>query len=212
MVGFDAHFVMLAFRPAIPASVPRAKERVEQLLIDLQKAGERIVIPTPSLTEFLVHAGTAGPQYLDTIQKSVRFKISPFGLRASVEVAAAIKASIKKGNKRGGSTDTWAKVNFDRQIAAISKVEGCHTLYSDDPGLKLFAQKLGLKVLSLADLDLPPSKTPLLDKLDELDEEEKTIKGTDKNSTGLQPDSARGTGDATRTEEGGHQREKKEEG
>jgi hypothetical protein len=37
MVGFDAHFVMLALRPAIPASVDHAKDRVLNLLDELQK-------------------------------------------------------------------------------------------------------------------------------------------------------------------------------
>jgi len=36
MVGFDAHFVMLALRPAIPASVDHAKDRVLNLLDELQ--------------------------------------------------------------------------------------------------------------------------------------------------------------------------------
>jgi len=203
MVGFDAHFVMLALRPAIPASVPRAKERVEHLLATLQKAGERIVIPTPALSEFLVHAGAAGPRYLDTIQRSARFKISPYGVRAAVEVAAAIASAIKKGNKRGASKDTWAKVNFDRQIAAIAKVDGCHTIYSDDPGLKTFAETLGLKVQMLADLDLPPSNTPLLDGLDELNVKETTVTGTDKNSAGLQEHRPSGPRDAARAKEEG---------
>jgi len=171
VVGFDANFVMLALRPGIPASVPRAKQRVEKLLADLQKAGERIVIPTPSLTEFLVHSGTAGPKYLDTIQKASRFKIASFGVRAAVEVAAAIEQAIKKGNKRGGIKGTLSKVNFDRQIAAVAKVEGCHSLYSDDRDLGKFAATLGLRVFTLADLDLPPSNTPLLDVLDDLEEQ-----------------------------------------
>src|SRR5438477_12954036 len=103
MVGFDAHFVMLALYPSIPASVDRAKERVEKLLSDLQQSGERIVIPTPALSEFLVHAGAAGPQYIDTLQKSSKFKIAPFGVRAAIEVASALESAIKKGNKRDGS-------------------------------------------------------------------------------------------------------------
>jgi hypothetical protein len=122
-----------------------------------------------------VHAGAAGPQYLDTIQKSRRFKVSPFGVRAAVEVAAAIEQAIKKGSKRGGIRATMAKVNFDRQIAAITKVEGCHTLYTDDRDLKTFAESLGLKVYRLADLDLPPSDIPLLEQLEELEEDKRTL-------------------------------------
>jgi len=192
MVAFDAHFVMLALRPAIPTSVDRAKDRVANLLLELQKAGERIIIPTPALTEFLVHAEAAAPRYLDELQKSAKFKIASYGIRAAVEIAARIASAIKKGNKREGSKDTWAKVNFDRQIAGIAKVEGCHTIYTDDDNLKKFAETLGLKVIALADIELPPSKTPLLDVLDNITnaQEEKTVTGTDQNTAGLQSDSA----------------------
>ena len=190
MVAFDAHFLMLALRSALPTSVDRAKERVEKLLTDLQQSGERIVIPTPALCEFLVHAGTAGPQYIDTLQKSLKFKVAPFSVRAAVEVASAIEIAIKKGNKRGGSKDTWAKVNFDRQIAAIAKVEGCHTIYSDDDGLKKFAERLKLKVVTLAELDLPPSKHPLIDKMEELQaQQEKEVANTAPRQTDSAPDS-----------------------
>jgi predicted nucleic acid-binding protein len=167
MVAFDASFAMLALRPAIPASVDHAKDRVVNLLIDLQKAGERIVIPTPALTEFLVHAEAAASEYLDELQKSARFKIAPYGLRAAVEVAVIIEAAITKKDKRDGSRDRWAKVNFDRQIAAIAKVEGAHTIYSDDKDLGKFAVKMGMRVVTLADLPVPPSKTPLFDNLPE---------------------------------------------
>jgi|SRR5580765_7611194 len=198
MVGFDAHFVMLALRPAIPASVDRAKDRVLNLLDELQNKGERIVIPTPALTEFLVHAEAAGPRYLDEIQRSIRFKIAPYGVRAAVEVAAAIESAVTKKDKRDGTRDTWAKVNFDRQIAGIAKVEGCHTIYTDDKGVKSFAERLGLKVIQLQEVDLPPSKTPLLDGLDEPNEKAQETKAAE-NSAGLQADGAGSTGDAAGT-------------
>ncbi len=165
MIAFDAHFIMLALRPAIPASVDHAKHRVLGLLESLQKSGERILVPTPALTEFLVHAESAAPAYMDELQKSSRFKIAPYGIRASVEVASIIATAIKEGNKRSGSKDTWAKVKFDRQIAAIAKVEGCHTIYTDDDNLKSFAEALGMKAITLQDVPVPPSKTPLFDNL-----------------------------------------------
>lgn len=168
MVVFDAHFLMLALRPAIPASVDHAKARVLNLLNELQKAGERIVVPTPALTEFLVHAEAAASGYLDELQKSYRFKIAPYGVRAAAEVASVIEAAVTKKAKKDGSKGTWAKVNFDRQIAAIGKVEAAHTIYTDDEDLGKFAVKMGMKVVTLAELKLPPSKTPLLDLLDEL--------------------------------------------
>lgn len=127
-----------------------------------------IVIPTPVLTELMVRAGAAGQQYLQELTKSAQFTVSPYDTRAAVEVAAAIRGAIVKGKKKGGSSESWAKVNFDRQIAAICKVEGAHTIYTGDEKLGKFAVTLGLKIVKLADLPIPPSKHPLLDILDEI--------------------------------------------
>lgn len=93
-------------------------------------------------------------------------------------------------------------MNFDRQIAGTVKVAGCHTIYSDDKGVQNFAKKLGLKVVSLAQLDIPPSKFPLIDKMEELNaEKEKETTRAAENPVGLQADSAGRTGDQTGSKE-----------
>jgi predicted nucleic acid-binding protein len=181
MVVFDAHFLMLALRPAVPASVDKPKERVANLLTELQQADERIIVPTPVLAEFLVHAEKAASAYIEELQKSSRFKISPFGTRAAIEVSILIASAVKKKNKKAGSKGTWAKVNFDRQIAAIGKVEKAHTIYTDDEDLGKFAGRMGMKVITLADVPIPPSKHPLFDELDELNESEKHDEPNEKN-------------------------------
>jgi hypothetical protein len=98
----------------------------------LQQKKEKIIIPTPSLSEVLVVAGAAGPAYLTQLSDSARFKICPFDEKASVEAAIAIRnalSSLSKGAKKSG-TSTWAKVKFDRQIVAISKGRrGAHNLF-----------------------------------------------------------------------------------
>lgn len=133
------------------------------LIETLHQSREKIVIPTPVFAEVLVHSGKAGSTYLAELQKSSKFKIAAFDTRAAIEVAADIVVSKKKGDKRGGSKETWAKANFDRQIAAISKAEGAHTIYTDDKGVAIPAKRMGMKIVRLADLPLPLSKTPLLD-------------------------------------------------
>jgi hypothetical protein len=39
------------------------------------------------------------------------------------------------------ASGTWAKANFDRQITAIAKSEGGHTIYTDDHGLAKHAKR-----------------------------------------------------------------------
>ena len=73
MVVFDASILLFVFEENVKASVPRAKERVEYLIDTLSKTGEKIIIPTPALSECLVHAGPAGPEYLNIIGKQSCF-------------------------------------------------------------------------------------------------------------------------------------------
>jgi hypothetical protein len=43
-------------------------------------------------------------------------------------------------------------------------------MFTDDNGVKNFSERLGLKVIRLEQVELPPSKTPLLDGLEEPNE------------------------------------------
>jgi rRNA-processing protein FCF1 len=166
MVIFDSTFALLVWLPGVPASVPQAKERIEHLINELHTQQNKIIIPTPVITELLVRAGSAGPQYLVEITKSVKFRVAPFDTRAAVEAAALLGTALKGGKKKGSSgTGSWPKTKFDHQIVAIAKVEGGDTVYTDDDDLGKLALKVGLKVVTLADLPLPPSKTPLFDNL-----------------------------------------------
>jgi hypothetical protein len=169
MVGIDATTLMLLLRPGIPIPngpnglpIDRPKERIEYLVQKLDKTGTNIVIPTPALSEALVRAGVAGSQDLiEKLQKFAVFRIEPFDLRAAIEVAAMSRDAMAGGGKRGQSSATWAKVKYDRQIVAISKVHGVTTIYSDDGDIRALGEKAKIKVVSVADLPLPPQKAQL---------------------------------------------------
>ena len=64
------------------------------------------------------------------------------------------------GDRPKSSTDTYAKIKYDRQIAAIAKVEGATAIYSDDDNVRSYAQRLGIRAIALADLPLPLPTTP----------------------------------------------------
>lgn len=176
MVSIDAGFLGLMLYPnARPPDDPNTKkptvkapQRIEKLLEDLDLAHERIIIPAPALSEFLVLVGKAGPQYLNEISNQPSFYIRPFDQMAAVELAAMELLARSKGPKRAPASPDcpWQKVKFDRQIVAISKLHGAHTIYSDDGDIKNIAGDIGIKVISCWELDLPQSKTPLLDILD----------------------------------------------
>jgi predicted nucleic acid-binding protein len=156
--------------PATKLPLTKAQERIEQLITDLDAESERIIIPTPVLSEFLILAGKDGQLYLEKIQAARTLLIKPFDERAAIELAAMELSDRGRIGKKAGSEAPYQKVKYDRQIVAVAKVNGAHTIYSDDDDVRKFAEKAGLKVVSTWELPVPPSKTPLLDILDDLPE------------------------------------------
>jgi len=173
MVSIDAGFLSLMLYPAAKAPADpstnrpteKAKERIEQLLEDLDTRRERVIIPAPALSEFLVLVGNDGPQYLAEIALQTSFYVQPFDQMAAIELAAMELLARGKGHKRTPLpiATAWQKVKFDRQIVAISKLHRVHTIYSDDSDVRTIAEDVGIKGVACWELALPKSKTPLLD-------------------------------------------------
>lgn len=173
MVAVDAGILSLMLHPAArppndPATqkpVEKAHERIEHLLEEIDAAKERIIIPAPALSEFLVLAGNDAPAYLNELALQSNIYVQPFDQRAAIELAAMELAARGKGHKRHPVAlgTAWQKVKFDRQIVAIAKLHKVRTLYSDDGDVKIIAEDIGIKVVSTWDLSVPKSKTPLLD-------------------------------------------------
>jgi hypothetical protein len=180
MIGFDTSMLSLLLCPNSKAPVdPVSKQAIERvgdrfglLIEELDGKGEKILIPMPALTEFLVLVGSAAPEYLARIHKLPRFVIREFNERAAIELAAVIRKALDaRGSidpaldsriKRDWVESTWAKVNFDRQIVAIAKVEPVSALYSTDQDVHVFAKLMGVPCFHLADLPLP-TEDPQMD-------------------------------------------------
>ncbi len=157
MVVFDASILLFVFDASTPSSVPGARERVQYLVERLSEAGENVVIPTPALSECLVHAGPAGPDYLAILGKQSCFRIVGFDERAAVEAAIRTYQARQRGQRKGGNPEaSKTKIKFDRQIAAIAIVEGATSIYSDDKDVRGYAREAGIEAYQLSDLPLPP--------------------------------------------------------
>jgi predicted nucleic acid-binding protein len=164
MVVFDTTILLPILWSGVPAPnhpqtgepVERFRARINHLVSYLEKNRTKIIIPTPVLSEILVRAGAAGPDYLALINAQSVFRIVAFDERAAVEVAAMTRRALDAGDKRGGVDGTWSKIKYDRQIVAIAKVEGAAALYSDDAGVRSFGKVVGLTVLGSWELPLPP--------------------------------------------------------
>ena len=144
--------------PATNKPTERAHDRVEELVRSLTEDNEKILIPTPALSEFLVIAGKDGPQYLAELNNSSVFRIVDFDQRAAVEAAAMTAIAIAAGGKRGGSESPWAKIKFDRQIVAIAKVNQADTIYSTDSDIERFGKQANLAVVNVHQLPPAPAK------------------------------------------------------
>ncbi|MEO1191985.1 MAG: hypothetical protein AAFY02_09530 [Pseudomonadota bacterium] len=139
--------------------VARATERIEFLITRLSEDRERIIIPTPVLSEILVYAGNAAERYIDTLNRQAVFRIAPFDQKAAIEAAIATRDALARGGHRVDVVDpqtTKAKIKFDRQIVAIARAEGAHSLYSDDEELHRLAKRADIKAFRTSDLELPP--------------------------------------------------------
>lgn len=167
MVVFDSAFLLLvldkrAKAPSDPTTgepVAKATERVEYLIKTLSADKEKIIIPTPVLSEVLVHAGSATEKYLEVLNNQATFRIAPFDQKAAIEAAVAMRDALHRGGHRIDAANpdaTKTKIKFDRQIVAIAKAEGAHTIYSDDEDVFNYGQRAGLKVIRTSELDLPP--------------------------------------------------------
>jgi predicted nucleic acid-binding protein len=150
MVVLDATMLMALFRsdaggPTNSKGKPinDAKERIENLVKQLEAAKTKIIVPTPALSEILVRAGAEeSQQIIEEVNRSAVFRIEPFDTRAAIEVAAMTRAAISDGGKKGASRAPWAKVKYDRQIVAIAKVAQATAIYSDDNDVRSIAKSV----------------------------------------------------------------------
>ena len=157
LVAFDTTFLALMFVPeaAKTCTVDRAKERVDFLLSDIHGRGDKIIIPTPALSEILVKSGKARNDIIQILAKSSKFVLAPFDERAALELSLMTDAVLTQKDKKGGATGTHVKVKFDRQIVAIAKVAGAFKIYSEDHSVRAIATREGLTACGIADIKLP---------------------------------------------------------
>jgi hypothetical protein len=163
MIAFDCSVLCLTIYPnaGIPYDfktglpIDNAKARVDGLIVESEKSGEIILIPTPALSETLVVVAPSIQNYLDELANQAYFKVVPFGERAAIEVALRTKLAINQGDKKEGVPSAWDKVKYDRQIVAIAKVEGASIIYSTDRHIHAHAGLWGIKVLNISDLPIP---------------------------------------------------------
>lgn len=143
--------------------VDMLKERVELLIRVLEKTREKIIIPTPALSEILVLGKDRAADYLAELNSTYRFEVAPFDQVAAVEAALFTSGAMTRGSKRGSSKANWEKVKFDRQIVAIAKTRGATAIYSNDEDVRKFGDIENIEVIAAWELPVPPVQQMPLD-------------------------------------------------
>ena len=129
-VAFDAGMLILLLQegasapvnPETKEEIDRPVERIEFLRDTLVKnnwSGNKIVIPTPSLAEFLVGAGEALDEFIDQFDSDASIQVEPFSQRAAIE--AAIMQQQAVASREAAHENTRQIVKVDRQIVAVAK-------------------------------------------------------------------------------------------
>ena len=131
------------------------------LLDNFKTQGKTVLIPTPVLSEVLVGAGEAGPQYLDILSNTSCFRLAPFDERAAIELAEMTRKARSSGDLRAGTDLTRAQLRFDRQILAIARVQNERHIYTDDGDMGTIAKAEGFTVTVTAELPLPAGQPSL---------------------------------------------------
>jgi predicted nucleic acid-binding protein len=145
--------------PATGSPVTRCADRVNLLISALGKKGEKLIVPTPALSEVLVRAGASAPGYLEILDRNKVIRLVDFNVLAAVEAASMVAEILASGGLPPGG-DARAKMKFDIMIAAIAKVNGAGVVYSDDPDIRNLGKRFGFDVIGVAELPAPPEPEP----------------------------------------------------
>ncbi|QFT84985.1 hypothetical protein FIU88_08350 [Halomonas sp. THAF12] len=157
MVALDANFLIRFILGSDEDEASSMDVNVSRALYNIET--RRFLIPTPALSEVMVqmdHEQMAS--FIRYLHGSKHFIVQPFDQRASIEAALAVRKARDEGNKKAGSQEPWQKVKVDYQIAAIAKANKASRIYTSDSDIDKVAEKFGLDVVSLDDIEPLPSE------------------------------------------------------
>jgi predicted nucleic acid-binding protein len=150
MVAFDASVLIDLFNPNLGGT---RKARVDLLLQDLVARRQKVMVPAPAYSEFLVGAASARDAYLKRIAESSVFRVGSFDQAAAIECALLLKKVFTAKEQRNIAK---AKIKFDWMIVSIVKTtpEITH-IYSGDADIVRCAKHVGIVAVHLDELPLP---------------------------------------------------------
>lgn len=123
-------------------------KRARWLFRKLDDEGAQVVIPSVSLSEYLVPLDPAKRSAVAT-QMSERFIVAPFDLPSSV--LAATLFVEERGARKGNEPNARKVLRADCLIVATAKVHGATRFFSEDKECRSIANRAGLEGRALPD-------------------------------------------------------------
>ena len=149
MVVFDATVLIDLFNPKVMGN---RRLRLDLLIGTLDKQKEKVVIPAPAYTEFLIGAHGARDAYQARIEKSSMFRVEPYSKKVAIECAILLSSVFSTPEKRA---ITKTKLKFDWMIVATAKALDAAYVYTGDDDIVRFSKHAGVMAVRLDDLPLP---------------------------------------------------------
>lgn len=156
MVCFDASVLIDLFDARVSN---KNRSRLDQLMRDFEQRRERVGVPAPAYTEFLVGAGSARSAYQTRIESMSRFSIEPFSTRAAMECSILLIDAFSNQDQR---KITKTKFKFDWMIVAAARAMNATCVYTSDDDLERACKRISLPCVMITTLPLPP-ESPQMD-------------------------------------------------
>jgi predicted nucleic acid-binding protein len=163
MIALDTTALSFLFIPGYTPSYPikHGKERLEAFIEKIASEHDKIGIPSPALSEFLVTCDDKRTdEFLKMLRASQWFERLDFDQAAAVEVGMRTRKAIEAKDKKEGMSGSNTKIKFDRQIVGIAIASGATAIISDDPDVKSLGDRWGIEVIRVADLPIPAALIP----------------------------------------------------
>lgn len=106
-VVFDATLLIDLFDRRVKGD---RRARIDELIENLSASKTKVLLPTPALSEFLVHAGKARDEYYRQLSRENPYKIAPFDARAAMDCALQLEETFTRKEQRAISK---TKIKFD---------------------------------------------------------------------------------------------------
>lgn len=134
--------------------VDLAKERAESVVLQIQKARRKIIIPAPACAELLTVIGPDAQAYINLVGRSRVFTIASFDALCAAELALLNRDTFGPNDAKNGA-EPYQKIKVDRQIIAVCRVNGVSEIYTDDGGLANRARMCGIIPIGIAEVPIP---------------------------------------------------------